>query len=291
MPNNSEHRVGSETGRPGATRRDVARRAILVLILAVAAWLVWQGADTLLAYREFRAVAQQLPDLPAISGVPSRRDAGFPVKVWLHRVNSIPRAQRMAKQYRGMEIDVMYDSAADFFDVGHPPEPSIGLSLDRLLTAVPDVSSHYFWIDFRNLTDANARAACDRLHAIATQHGLVGHMIVESVHPTALACFADSGFYTSYYLFPELSLPAMDTAQRTAYYHEVKAGLASSKVNAVSMSYESLPFADRYLPDADVLLWYRDRSRNLRYYATLAYLKARSRVQVILVRQMSRGYR
>ena len=53
----------------------------------------------------------------------------------------------------------------------------------------------------------------------------------------------------------------------------------------------SLPFVDRYFPDADVLTWYRERDRNLRYYAMLAYLKARSRIQVILIRQMSRGYR
>ena len=269
----------------------MARALARVLLFGVAAWLTWQAVDLLVAYREFRAVAHQLPDLPQVHGVPQRRDAEFPVKVWLHRVNSVQRAVRMAQQYRGMEIDVMYDSAADSFDVGHPPAPSNGLSLDRLFAAVPDVESHYFWIDFRNLTDANARAACARLVAIARKHGIVSHLIVESVHPTALACFTDSGFYTSYYLFPEISLRAMNTEQRTAYYEEVKAGLAASKVNALSMSYESLPFVDRYFPDADVLLWYRDRPRNLRYYATLAYLKARSRVQVILIRQMSRGYR
>ena len=262
-----------------------------LLLLGVVAWLAWQAWGPLVAYREFRALEHQLPDLPQVHGVPHRHDAGFPIKVWLHRVNSVQRAVRMAKQYRGMEIDVMYDSAADSFDVGHPPAPSIGLSLDRLFAAVPDVGSHYFWIDFRNLTDANAPAACARLVAIARKHGIVSHMIVESVRPTALACFTKSGFYTSYYLFPEVSLPAMSTGQRIAYYEEVKAGLAASNVNAVSMSYESLPFADRYFPDADVLLWYRDRSRDLRYYATLAYLKARSRVQVVLIRQMSRGYR
>jgi hypothetical protein len=263
----------------------------LVLILGVVAWLAWQAFGMLVAYRGFRAAARDLPDLPQVHGVPRRRDAAFPVKVWLHRVNSVQRAVLMAKDYRGMEIDVMYDSAADSFDVGHPPAPSIGLSLDRLFAAVPDVASHYFWIDFKNLTDANARAACARLTAIARKYGIVSHMIVESVHPTALACFTDSGFYTSYYLFPEASLPAMSTQQRTAYYEEVKTGLAASNVNALSLSYEMLPFVDRYFPDADVLTWYRERDRNLRYYATLAYLEARSRVQVILIRQMSRGYR
>jgi hypothetical protein len=268
-----------------------ARLLARVLLLGVVAWLVWQVFGVLVAYREFRAVARQLPDLPPVHGVPHRRTAEFPVKVWLHRVNSVERAVRMAKQYRGMEIDVMYDSAADSFDVGHPPAPSIGLSLDRLLAAVPDVASHYFWIDFRNLTDANAAAACARLVAIARKHNLISHMIVESVHPTALSCFTNRGFFTSYYLFPETSLPAMSTEQRRAYYEEVKAGVATSTVNHLSMSYESLPFVERYFPDADVLTWYRERDRNLGYYATLAYLKGQRRIRVILIRQMSRGYR
>ena len=283
--------MGSEAVRPPSSRKPAARVLARLSLLGVAAWLAWQAFGVLVAYRESRAVARQLPDLPPVHGVPSRRDAGFPVKVWLHRVNSVERAVRMAKQFRGMEIDVMYDSAANSFDVGHPPAPSIGLSLDRLLGAVPDVAGHYFWIDFRNLTNTNAPAACTRLVAIARKHNLISHMIVESVHPTALGCFTDNGFRTSYYLFPEVSLPAMNTAQRTAYYAEVKAGLAASNVNALSMSYESLPFVDRYFPDADVLTWYRERDRNLRYYVTLAYLKARSRIQVILIRQMSRGYR
>lgn len=264
---------------------------VRALLAGLAAVLLWQTLDVLLAYRELHAVGQHLPDLPAVRGVPPRRGAGFPVKVWLHRVNSIERARQMAGQYRGMEIDVMYDSAADSFDVGHPPEPSIGLSLGRLLESVPDAASHYFWIDFRNLSDANAEAACARLTAIATKHGLVSHMIVESVRPTALACFTDHGFYTSYYLFPEIGLPAMTGEQRAAYYETVKAGLAAGKVNAVSLSYESLPFVERYFPDADVLTWYRERNRTPRYYATLAYLKTRSRIQVILIRHMSRGYR
>jgi hypothetical protein len=57
------------------------------------------------------------------------------------------------------------------------------------------------------------------------------------------------------------------------------------------MSYESLPFVDRYFPDAEVLTWYRERDRNLRYYAMLEYLKRQRRIRVILIRQMSRGYR
>jgi hypothetical protein len=118
MPQLSEPSVPE---RAASSRRPAARLLARVLLLGVVAWLAWQAFGVLAAYREFRAVARQLPDLPPVHGVPRRRNAGFPVKAWLHRVNSVERAVRMAKQFRGMEIDVMYDSAADSFDVGHPP--------------------------------------------------------------------------------------------------------------------------------------------------------------------------
>jgi hypothetical protein len=267
------------------------RLAAWVLLFGFVVFLGWHAYVLLVGHSEFGTVERLLPDLPQVHSVTHRRDPAFPIKVWVHRVNSVERAVRMAKEYEGMEIDVVYDSSAGYFDVGHPPTPSAGLSLDRLLAAVPDIGSHYFWIDFRNLTDANAPAACGLLLAIARKYGIVGNMIVESINPKALSIFTTKGFYTSYYLFPASELDTMNPGQVTMYYKEVKANLASSNVNALSVSYRGLPFVAKYFPDGDILTWYRERDRDLRYYATLAYLKRQSRVKVILVRQMSRGYR
>jgi heptose-I-phosphate ethanolaminephosphotransferase len=267
------------------------RLAAGALLLGCVALLGWQAYVPLAGQRELGAVGQRLPDLPQVHAATLRREAGFPVKVWLHRVDSIERAAKMAREYRGMEIDVVFDSSANYFDVGHPPTPSAGISLDRLLAAVPDVSQHYFWIDFKNLTESNSAAACALLLAIARKYGIVANTIVESVNPEALSRFTASGFYTSYYLFPESDPDTMSADQVKAYYGEVKRRLASSAVNALSLSHHHLLFAAKYFPDADILTWYRERDRNLRYYAVLAYLERQSRVKVILVRQLSRGYR
>ena len=277
----------SGAGSSGSGRR----LAIWIVLFVLIGFLGWQAYVFIVGRREFGTVEDRLPDLPPVPSLTYRREPAFPVKVWLHRVDSIERAVRMAKEYAGMEIDVVYDSAANNFDVGHPPTPSAGISLDHLLAAVPNVSKHYFWIDFKNLTDGNARAAGALLLSIARKYGLTSNMIVESTEPRALAGFTDSGFYTSYYLFPTSNLDSLSAEQVASYYREVKGNLASSKVNAVSMSYEDVPFATKYFPDADILTWYRERDHNPRYYALLAYLKRQSRVKVILIRQMSRGYR
>lgn len=262
-----------------------------VLILAIAGFTAVQAYPLAAVYRSLSAVEQQLPKLPAIRRVTQQSKARFRDKIWVHRVNSIERAGLMARQYKGMEIDVVYDSAADYFDVGHPPVPSQGISLERLFGAVPDIADHYFWIDFKNLSDANKDAACDRLSAIGRKYGVVGNMVVESTNPRALSCFADRGFYTSYYLFPESDIDEMNTEQLTNYYEEVKANLIASRVNALSSSYHSLPFIQAYFPDSDILLWYVDSDKRLTHYASLAYLRLQPHVKVILVKQRGPGYR
>jgi hypothetical protein len=268
-----------------------SRQALGALALVVLAIAGWQVTGVLAAWRELRGIAGRLPSLPPLLGLTQARDPGFPVKVWLHRVDSIERAVRMARTYAGMEIDVVFDSAAGYFDVGHPPLPPSGISLDSLFGAIPAVGRHYFWIDFKNLTDGNAAAACGNLRAVARRRGLVGHLIVESPNPRALACFTSAGFYTSYYLFPEQGIEAMDDTRLRRYYEEVRSNLSASRVNAVSSSYESLPFIEAYLPGTDALLWYLEHERDLRYRAVLAYLTRRPHVRVVLVRRLSRGYR
>jgi hypothetical protein len=272
------------------TERSVRTLVAAALLLIIFALVGRKAYKLAVAYRDFKAVEQRLPDLPKVRSATQQRQAGFPV-VWLHRVASVERAVLMAKDYKGMEIDVVYDSAADYFDVGHPPVPSQGISLDRIFSSLPRVRDHYFWIDFKNLTDANKEAACTRLRTIGEKYGIVNRMIVESTNPRALSCFTESGFYTSYYLFPEARLSTMDRDQLTNYYEEVKADLMASKVNALSSSYRSLPFMEKYFPDADILLWYLEPGKRLRYYASLAYLRLRPRVKVILVDQRGPGYR
>jgi len=268
-------------------RRLLASILLLGLVLA----LGWSGYVLARAYHEFWAVERRLPQLPQIHARSTPRAMTFPDKVWLHRVNSVERAVLMATKYKGLEIDVVYDSAGAYFDVGHPPVPTVGLSLDRLLGAVPNITDHYFWIDFKNLTETNASVGFRVLLTLAHQHGILGHLIVESPNLRALSRFTASGFYTSYYLFPDSSLLEMDTEQIARYYQQVKANLAASNVNALSSDFRSLPFIERYFPDGDILLWHLETKGRLRYYAGLAYLKRRSRVKDLLVAQDSPGYR
>ncbi len=274
-----------------AGTKRVVRIAIAALLLLITSALVSGKAYKLIvAYRGVQALKRHLPDLPTISSGRWPHQTEFPV-IWLHRVNSVERAVVMAKEFKGMEIDVVYDLASDYFDVGHPPVPSQGISLDSIFSSLPEVRGHYFWIDFKNLTEENKEAACAHLLSISLKYRIVSQIIVESPNPKALACFTMNGFYTSYYLFPGTRLSDMSRGQIVEYYKEVRANLMASKVNAVSSDYRSLPFIDKYLPNEDTLIWYLQPGKHLGYYAALAYFRSNPRVKVILVAQWSPGYR
>lgn len=287
-PQSTEIAIASSAAITGTKGRIVAG----VLLFAATAALAWGAHGISAPRREMAELARRLPDLPALHSATRHRDLQFPVTRWAHRVNSVRRARILGPEYGGLEIDLVYDSAAGRFDVGHPPVPSAGISLEQVLAALPEAADRYFWLDFKNLTPANAEPACARLLAITRTHAIgPDHIIVESTVPAALSCFTRAGFITSYYLFPEVGPQAMSRDQLVGYYREVAANLAASQVNALSSGYRSLPFIEKYFPGADALLWYLERDDPVRRRATLEYLESRAQVKVILVRVGSAGYR
>ena len=291
MEDRSRHQAPSEPARLTPPKVSLRNGLAAIVLLAVAVYGGWRVHAMLYEYRSLAGLEARLPDLPPVDVVPGGPRIDFPVKVWLHRVDSQERARLMAGKYRGLEVDIVYDTARHYFDVGHPPVPSVGLSLEQWIGSIPDPGSHYFWLDFKNLTEADEAASCDLLASIARKYGLLHNLIVESPNPRGLSCFGERGFHTSYYLFPDSTLDSMSPPQVQAYYEEVKANLQASRVSAVSSHYRSLPFIRKYFPRMDILLWYLEPARNPRFYVTRAYLSSQDRVKVILVNERSPGYR
>ena len=276
----------------GARRGWVKRALLFTCALAVFVPAAMEAYYAAPIYRSFRAMTQALPDLPAIQSGPPRHPAEFVDKVWVHRVNSVERAVLVAKQYRGLEIDVAYDLRQRYFDVGHSPEPSAGISLEQIFAALPDVGSHYFWLDVKNLSGENASSSCSDLQALARKYDVERRIIVESPNPQALSCFSDAGFYTSYYLFAESDPSEAYLTSRETFasaYDEVRANLTSAHVDAVSADYRYLPFIEKYVLDKDVLLWYLAEDRPVISFAFRTFLQAKERVKVVLVPQYGPG--
>ncbi|MCP4548685.1 MAG: hypothetical protein GY835_19685, partial [bacterium] len=131
----------------------------------------------------------------------ARQPDEFRERIWPHRVNSIGKLREVTRIFRGLELDVVFLEEENRFDVNHPPAPSIGLTLESFWAAVGTPSPYGFWLDFKNLSAQNHRAALDRLAALADRFELTREaVIVESQQPLLLDAFGKAGFSTSYYL-------------------------------------------------------------------------------------------
>ncbi len=93
----------------------------------------------------------------------------FENKIWAHRVNSIEKLNKATKLYSGVELDVVYDSQANYFDIHHPPEKPSNISLKNYFKSQPIGSKCKYWIDFKNLNHSNSTASANRLELITEE--------------------------------------------------------------------------------------------------------------------------
>jgi hypothetical protein len=214
----------------------------------------------------------------------------FSKKVWLHRVNSISRAKIIQEKYKGLEMDVVYDSDKDCFDVHHHKFPSINLCFDELLQNLQDPQQHYFWLDFKNLESSNRKMALANLKKLSDKYKIKENIIVESSDPVLLSSFTDENFYTSYYL-PAFNPFYADADSIKRYVKEIDDNLSRSRVNAISGYYFQYPFMEKYFPEADLLVWHIiEEKTDLFSYLIRERLILNSQIKVVLTQKKSTGY-
>jgi len=208
----------------------------------------------LFTFKEVRLLeSSHLPDfnLSVPVGLPGK---SFPEKRFLHSVNSIESIRYADSRYTGIEIDVRFDTAKQFFDVHHDPVPSTGLSLDTLIAQTVNHRYHFYYIDFKNLNDNNKTDALNELCRIANKYKIASNIILESPNHTALTEFSKRGFYTSYYL-PYINPDETSAKNIETHIKLIARNLAQSKVNAVSANHKQYELIKKYFNNYDIILW------------------------------------
>ena len=173
-------------------------------------------------------------------------------KIWVHRVNSIEKYAEVHQDFKGFEIDVVFDSETGF-DVNHPPAESIGLELSDLMVS-ESTSSKHFWLDIKNLTVSNANAALEELIRICDKLNVSPkNVIVESSQLKSLQTFNKEGFQTSYYL-PE-GLYKLNLKDLEAQIRVIRKGLQDVDVSYISADYKDLKIIQDHFPLKSKLTW------------------------------------
>ncbi len=182
-------------------------------------------------------------------------------KVWVHRVNSIEKAQEAASLFTGIELDVEFDNVKNVFDITHPPATSINLSFEKMVAALSGTNLSY-WLDIKTLKHGHAERAVSRLvHVSTTLNIKANNIIVESNNIKLLKKFTQAGFQTSYYL-PQKKLDAFVLEENKRHKTKMKELATFKRIiqredfHFISSHSKFLPFISKHLTlGKKVLLW------------------------------------
>jgi hypothetical protein len=228
-----------------------------------------------------------LPDVEINKTISAYHSFDFPDKIWLHRVNSTQRAVLMQKKYKCFEIDMVFDSTKNCFDVHHPPAPSQNLCLEQLIGSLNNPNDRFYWLDFKNLDKSTKDSSLKYLLFICQKFKIqANHFVVESENPELLNSFTESGFITSYYI-PHFNPYYSSENQIINYRNTVSNHLSKSKVNALSGYYYQLPFLEKYFSNYNYLVWHSDEKLNFAQKILYKRMLKNVKVKVILVRGIS----
>jgi hypothetical protein len=178
----------------------------------------------------------------------------FSSKIWAHRVNSIDKFQEAQNYFSGVELDIVFDSLNNSFDVNHPPAKSINLTLSDFLKSKKEYDHFGIWLDFKNLNVSNYLQSLNRLDSITSMLNINAvDIIVESKDPAFLSVFSEKGFKTSYYLPSNISnLKNEELVIQVDFINNL---IDSVKINYISSDVKDYTFMKEKFPNAKIITW------------------------------------
>ncbi len=188
--------------------------------------------------------------------------AGYQSKVWAHRVNSLEKLNYTQKFYQGIELDLVFDSISNTFDVNHPPTESINLNLDTYFSNINDKDLK-LWLDFKNLSEANTEKSSEVLDQLAKKYSLKNeNILVESTVMHNLQTFKSKGFRTSFYL-PQL-VGLTDESKLMPTVDSIKQLLIQYPTTGISCNVNAYEVVSKYFKNEQKFLWhiYKPYSRH-----------------------------
>lgn len=201
------------------------------------------------------------------------------IQFWKHRCNTIEDALRYSTKYRGIEIDVVFDSVSQIFDVRHDEIAEASeLSLFLIVDSTKSSGCKY-WIDLKNLDKYNVSKVGDSLaELVKGDTTLKKRIIVESSNPEALNELSKKGLFTSYWV-PHYE----DTfVGYLKFFIRTKLTLIKFKFNALSAQQRMLPFLTFYYPSHNFHIW-TDDLNEINFIPALKVIHNNKSVKVILV--------
>lgn len=209
---------------------------------------------------------------------------GYTNKIYAHRVNSKEKLEASLLYFKGVELDLVYDSKKNVLDVNHPPAKSIQLYFEDYLTVLKDKKPR-LWLDIKNLNTENSLLVLKKLKADLNKLNYdYTNVLVESTIPEALPIFSREGFKTSYYLPPNIY--SKPQTKKDSIIQLIQSKLNNDNKLAVSTNYKNYNFLKDNFPETTKYIWALTPRINLDQLKVRSILKD-STVSILIVRYRS----
>ena len=195
-------------------------------------------------------------------------------KLWAHRVLDYNDVNNKYVDFKGVELDVFYETDKRVFDIRHDGQYK-GKTLLDFLNNIND-KKLFFWIDLKNLNNKNVFAVVERLNELIESGVKKEHLIIESKNIKLLGILKKDNFYVSYWL------PSFNLFRSIYEVFRVKDNLIKYKPNAISCSYHHLDFYSRKFPNYNLHCWTNGLEEE-RDKLKIKKISLKNNVKVILV--------
>ncbi len=175
-------------------------------------------------------------------------------KQWTKAVNTASILQTIDSLTAGVEIDVYFDLAKNDFDVHHGTEPAFFYFNNWLQLYAKRKLTCSIWLDFKNLDAANQQQALASVMRLSKSYGLKNKIVIESPYTDLLKPFAESGFFTSYYV-PYFNPYLISNDSLLTCVRKINVALKNSTVQSLSGYYYQASFLHHYFPRYYILTW------------------------------------
>lgn len=208
-------------------------------------------------------------------------------KTWKHGVYSKEDARKYEKVFDGLEVDVIFSIKKNNIFVGRvEADTSANVPLDVWLSKLEKPKKLRYWIDFKNLSEKNAAAACAVLDSLTEKYKIFDKVFVESRDIEALKIVKEEGYHVMYwveninYWKKKINQTHKDSVLVCKIIRE---GIEELHPHAISCEYTMYPILCDSFPEQNIHFWHTPKKytpENVEYTKMMCEDK---RVKIVLV--------
>lgn len=206
-------------------------------------------------------------------------------KVWKHGVYSATEAQKLAKNFDGLEVDLVYSKKYDNIFIGRQEDDAEkGNTFDNWLSMIKRPNKKHYWIDFKNLSTENAEAALQRLDTILTRHEVIKqNFMIESQDVNTLEIVKNFNYATILWVDNIYYWRSKTHADSVSICKIIRHKINTLHPDAISCEYTAYPMLCDSFPDQNIHFWDTPKEYNEENVKFTQELCHRENVKVVLV--------